>query len=292
MERLSLALPGGRFVALAEGPRTGPLALCVHGFPDVAETFSESGLLSALGGSGYRAVAPYLRGYAPSTLAGPFDADRLARDLVELADALSPGRPAALVGHDWGAVAAYLALAVAPGRFSRAVTLAVPHPLAFFRNLLRHPSQLRRSGYMAVFQLPGLPERTLRLGGFAWVEELWRRWSPGYAPSRRHLDRVTGCLDRSLPAPLGPYRAMGWPPVSAGRRLARAAAPDARIRVPTLHLHGGDDGCIGPALRAGQDRHFQPGALAQGIVPDAGHFLHLERPDVVAARVLAWLDGG
>lgn len=289
MERVELALPGGRFEAIAAGRRGDPLVVCLHGFPDVPETFLEGGLLPALADAGYFAVAPWLRGYAPSTLAGPHDADRLGLDLVEVVDALSGGRPARVVGHDWGAVAAYVALSTHPERFARAVTMAVPHPLAFLGNLPRHPAQLRRSAYMAFFQLPALPEGRVPRDDFAYVRALWRAWSPGLAPPDAHLRRVVACLGRSFPAPLGHYRAMLRPPGAALARLRAAARPDRRIPVPTLQLQGTDDGCIGLALRRGQERYFAPGALAQGIVPGAGHFLHLERPVEVADRVARWL---
>ena len=45
---------------------SGPLALCLHGFPDSAWTWRH--LLPALADAGFRAVAPFLRGYAPTAV--------------------------------------------------------------------------------------------------------------------------------------------------------------------------------------------------------------------------------
>src|SRR5690606_7526967 len=94
----------------------GPLVLCLHGFPDIPETFRP--LMSALASRGFRVVAPYLRGCHPSTLEGSVDLDTLVADVVAWADRLSPERPVHLVGHDWGAVITHLALMRHAPRFA------------------------------------------------------------------------------------------------------------------------------------------------------------------------------
>src|SRR5262245_46917767 len=91
----------GDFELLSAGAKSDPHVRCLHGFPDHPPSFTL--LLTELSDAGYHAVAPWLRGYAPSTLEGPFDGDYLAEDALELASALSPDRPIYLVGHDWGA---------------------------------------------------------------------------------------------------------------------------------------------------------------------------------------------
>ena len=82
---------------------SGPLALCLHGFPDTAHTWRH--LLPALAGAGFHAVAPFMRGYAPTAV--PADgAYRLRRaDRRRRGPARGPGRrrDAVLIGHDWGA---------------------------------------------------------------------------------------------------------------------------------------------------------------------------------------------
>jgi pimeloyl-ACP methyl ester carboxylesterase len=272
--------PGGSFAYEAAGPEGGPLVLCAHGFPDQPATFRP--LASALAREGYRVVAPWLRGYAPSTVEGPFGVGQIAADLVAIARAVSPSRPAAIIGHDWGAVATYEALAHYPGAFSRAVTLAVPHPLAFARNLISSPAQLRRSWYMAFLNVPG-SEHLVARNDFAFIDRLWRDWSPGFTPDPRSMRELKACLARSMPAPILYYRAL------AREAPARLRAVPPKIDVPTLYMHGADDGCVGPAIARGQERFFRA-PLRSVAVPGAGHFLHLEAPGEVAREVLDWLS--
>lgn len=278
MTEARIETPGGSFAILAEGAADAPVTLMLHGFPDVPRSWAP--LMAALAGAGFRAVAPWMRGYAPSTLDGPYTIERIGRDAVEMAEALSPGRPVAIVGHDWGAIATYEATTRAPERFTRAVTMAVPHLAAFSQNLLRHPAQLARSSYIAFFQIPRVSDAVaVRL-----VEPLWRRWSPRLDAPRAHVDEIRDTIARSLPAPLGYYRALARPLPDALRRARRPG----RVRVPLLHLQGADDGCIGPELARGEERFFAAEFRFE-VVPGVGHFLHVEEPETIARRVIAWL---
>src|SRR5262249_46376233 len=140
---------------------------------------------------GFKVVAPYLRGYAPSTVArdGRYDAAALGGDLVALARHFSPTAPARLVGHDWGALAAYAACALAPRAFAQLCTIAVPHLRGLGPRMLR-PAQLRRSWYILFFQLPWLPERRIAARDMSFIDELWRSWSPGFAPPAEELAAI------------------------------------------------------------------------------------------------------
>jgi pimeloyl-ACP methyl ester carboxylesterase len=255
----------------------------LHGFPDHAPSFQP--LLLHLAASGNAIWAPWMRGYAPSMLEGPFDADQLARDVLALCDHISPERPVTLVGHDWGAVACYAATEQAPARFRCAITLAVPHPLAFLHSLRTQGAQRRRSWYMVFFQLPWLPERTVRRAQGAFIERLWAAWSPGLSPDPAAMRELKDCLARSLPGPIEYYRAMTRPLGAAAARLRRTGR---RIEVPTLHLQGADDGCIAPAACKGQERFFA-GPFEHRTLAGAGHFVQLERPSEVAEAALGWM---
>ena len=93
---------GLEFGYLSDGPPDGPLALCLHGFPDTAHTWRH--LLPRLADAGYHAVAPFLRGYAPTSVPadGRYDTGTLALDVCALHEALGGGPDAVVIGHDWG----------------------------------------------------------------------------------------------------------------------------------------------------------------------------------------------
>src|SRR4029077_7072562 len=108
MDEGRITANGVDFTCLTEGPDDGPLALCLHGFPDTAWGWRH--LLPELAAAGYHAVAPFLRGYAPTAVPpdGRYQSAAVARDANELHGALGGGSDAVLIGHDWGAVASYV----------------------------------------------------------------------------------------------------------------------------------------------------------------------------------------
>jgi pimeloyl-ACP methyl ester carboxylesterase len=262
---------GGATLAclVAPGAATdAPLVLCAHGFPDCARSFRHQ--TSALVAAGFRVVAPYLRGYSPSTPArdGRYDAAALGSDLVALARHFSPGAPARLVGHDWGAVASYAAVALAPGAFSHLATIAVPHLRVAGRRFLT-PAQLRRSWYMGLFQLPRVAERRLAADDFALVDRLWRDWSPGFTAPANEVAAVKASLRGREHEALAYYRAIFSRATPSTARLLRR-----RTRVPSLYVHGVDDGCIGVALADGVERAYAGPIAVHRLA--GGHFVHQE----------------
>jgi len=274
----------GRFGALVAGDADAPLALFLHGFPDSADAWGP--ILEQAAARGYRAVAPFLRGYAPSVLEGPFDADSLASDVVAIADALG-AETFSLAGHDWGAVVSYVVAARHGARVSSMVTMSVPHPVAFLEDLRKSRAQLSRSWYMGFFQLPGLAERVVPRDHFAFLDRLFREWSPGLRVDPEALEKVKAAIAPGFPAAIEYYRASAWPPRDALARMRSVS--DHPIVTPTLHLTGAVDGCIGPDIGRGQRRFFQ-GSFASEVLPGLGHFLQWESPTLVGDRVLSWFD--
>ncbi len=263
-----------------DGPR---LALLLHGFPDDARSLLP--LAGRLAARGFTCAAPFLRGYGESEPAkdGDYGLDALARDAVGLVRALGFER-ATVVGHDWGALAGYGAANLDPAAVERLVAVSVPPPRAMLANLVRSPAQLLRSAYMLRFQLPGA-EAALRKKDMMWVDRLWNAWSPGWLPPPGRLAevkrtlRAPGCLE----AALGYYRALplGRP---GGLRPANLCLGLARLRVPTLVVHGDRDGCIGPEMFERLDDAF---AAPRRVVKLAGvgHFVPLEATDTLADLV-------
>lgn len=267
--------PTGSFGVRSAGADDAPIALLLHGFPDDASTFDQIG--PYLAAKGYRAVAPYLRGYAPSPLAGPLTLDALVTDLLSLARTLSPNRPICFVGHDYGAQIGYLATTRAPELFAAAVMLSGAHPAAINRRMKRLPRQWWMSRYIIFFQFGGVADRAVAHNDFAYVERLWRRWSPAFTPPPAHLARVKATLRRSMPAPVAMYREGGF------------EVPADPIAVPTLFIAGEKDGCLLPRLSDGQDAIFTK-RYARELWPEVGHFPHLEQPVRVAEAIVAWFS--
>jgi pimeloyl-ACP methyl ester carboxylesterase len=263
---------------------TGPVVLCVHGFPDGPNSFREQ--VPALVSAGFQVVTPTLRGYSPSGLpqSGRYDAAALARDLCDLADHFSPDAPVRLIGHDWGAIAGYAAAALAPRRFSHLVTIAVPHLRAMMRYLFT-PRQMRRSWYVWLFQLRGIAERKLAENNLALIDRLWQDWSPGYDPDENEMQHVKDGIAPRIGPVISYYRAFFSPDALFGesRRLLFA-----RTTVPSMYLHGQDDGCVGTECMSGMEDAYRGGVEIHRI-PGAGHFVHLERPGVVNPMLLGFL---
>ena len=253
---------GLRFAYLEQG--AGPLVLLAHGFPDTAFTWDRA--LPALAEAGYRAVAPFMRGYAPTAIPadGAYDTDTLGKDLVALILAL--GADAAIVvGHDWGASAAYSAAAVAPERVRLLVTIAIPHPSA----IKPTPGLLWRLRHFATLRRKGAAER-IRRGDLALIDELWRRWSPAWKdipPSEteavKAAFREPGCLE----AAVAYYRA-------ASLRLPSSLRLP--ISVPAVSFAGEHD-IISPRLYEKARGCFT--ASYEVVQMPGGHFVHREHAD-------------
>jgi pimeloyl-ACP methyl ester carboxylesterase len=289
---------------------SGPLALCLHGFPDTAHTWRH--LLPALAGAGFHAVAPFMRGYAPTAVPedGAYQLGALIADAVALHEVLGGGGDAVLIGHDWGAETAYGAAAHAPDRWRRLVTLAVP-PASLDPVLFSDYEQLKRFFYLFLFRDPlGFADALVAGDGMSFLDRLWHDWSPGY-PAGEDLARVKESLREpaNLAAAIGYYRATGAgggsggspgiagnppgaagnPPEAVGRYADEEQAVGRQAPQPTLYLHGSADGCIRVELARGAEPLLTPSSRMV-VIENAGHFLHLEKPGEANEHILTWLS--
>ena len=259
---------GLRFGYLESG--AGPLVLLVHGFPDTAHSWDAT--RPALAAAGFRAVAPFTRGYAPTDVPNEeaYDSDTLGRDLLALIGALG-GAPAVIVGHDWGASAAYSAAALDPDALRFLVTVAIPHPASVTPTpsvlwAVRHFFSLRRRSAV----------RWMPKDDFAHVDELVQRWSPKWDVPPGETDAVKAIFRNpaNLNAALGYYRALRpWPPSS--HRV--------KIRVPTACFAGDSDLVPVEVYERARSRFTGP----YEVVPmPGGHFMHREHPTVFNEKLL------
>jgi len=288
-EKLEVSLPAVRLSCLAWGPADGPLVVALHGFPDTAWTWRYLG--PHLAARGHRVVAPFLRGYAPSGLAadGCYHVGALMADAVALHHQLGGDDRAVLVGHDWGAITANALGAHPDSPYPRVVSLAVP-PLGAMNGapLRLAPRQLRLSWYTLFNQLPLLPERSVG----RWLPRLWHDWSPGYdAAEDLALVRAAWPSREHVAAAVGYYRALRAPWRLSAEQKSWARTLQGVPSVPLLVLHGADDGCMQAAYAEHAATNL-PATARFELVAGAGHFLQVERPDVVNELIADFVSGG
>lgn len=219
---------------VADSGGSGEPVLLLHGFPQTKESLEP--LADQLAAAGYRTLRPNQRGYAPE--ARPrrrrdYRASELAADVEALIEQLGPS-PVHVVGHDWGAVAAWVTAARHPERLASLTALSVPHPAAVVEAVAKS-RQVLASWYMYLFQLPWLPERLCgpqRPGSRARMV----RWLVRYGQTRERAERDLDLLGQDgFAAALGWYRAILLSPPGELRR---------RVRVPTLYVWSDGDTAI------------------------------------------------
>ncbi len=280
-ETLTIAANGQRFHALAAGPDHGPLLLLLHGFPETSHGWHKQ--MAPLAEAGFRVVAPDQRGVGLSSKpagVASYRVDVLAADMVALVRALGRER-AQVVGHDWGGVVAWTLAEHHADVVERVAILDAPHPAVFSTYLLRHPSQLGKSWYMAFFQVPWLPEALLKARDFEWLSQALTTTSrPGaFSAADIAVYRQAWGQPGALTAMLNWYRAL---------TLGAKAPPGAgHVTIPVRLLWGDRDQALEAGLAdaslarcsAGEVFHFA----------EATHWLQHEEPERVNALLLEFL---
>ncbi len=250
------------FAYLSKG--SGPLVLLLHGFPDTAHTWDPT--ISAVAAAGYRAVAPCMRGYHPTSIPadGKYDTDTLGQDALALIEALGERR-AIVVGHDWGASAAYAAAALGPERVRMLVTLGIPHPRSIKPTpkvlwTLRHFLHLRRKNAGA----------TLRANNGALVDEYWHRWSPAWksVPASETAQVKAAFAQPGCAEAAAGYYAAFTPRMPESFR--------SNVKVPSVAFAGEHDN-VSPRLFEKARLCFD--ASYEVVIVPGGHFMHREHPE-------------
>src|SRR5580693_8664773 len=259
---------GLNFGYLEDG--SGPLVLMLHGFPDTAHTWDD--LRPRIAAKGYRAVSPFMRGYSPTAVPDrDADQETLVRDALALIEALGASE-AVIIGHDFGAAAAYGAAALGPDRVKKLFAIGIPHPAALKPSL----KKLWGVRHFAVYKLPGAPDRFAR-NDFAALPAIYRRWSPAWNPDPSEFDAVRESFSNaaSLNAAFGYYRKLSPIP---------SASLKARIKVPVVVFAGLDDPIVEPSDYRYAARMFQNEYVVEEV--PGGHFMHREHPEAFAERLL------
>jgi pimeloyl-ACP methyl ester carboxylesterase len=261
----------------------GSLVLLLHGFPQFWYQWRHQ--IPALVEAGFRVVAPDMRGYNLSDKPHGVRAYRvelLARDVERLILACGE-QTAVVVGHDWGAIAAWIAAMRHPERVEKLAILNVPHPARSLDGLLS-PMQLLRSSYMFFFQIPRLPEEVIRAGDFGLLRSVFR--SDPVQPealTAEDIERYIEAIAQPgvLTASLNYYRALLRNP-----REMRALLQ--RVEAPVLVIWGEKDRFLSRRL-AEPPRLWVPNLVRVKRLPDASHWVAEDRPLEVNTLLLDFL---
>lgn len=271
------------------GPVDGVPIVLLHGWPDSVRTWDK--VIPALSNAGHRCLVPSLRGFGatrfldPSTLRSG-QATALAQDVVDFANGIGLHR-FTLVGHDWGAFAAYLVAANWPQRVQRLIALSVGYGINDPTQIPALP-QARSFWYQWLFQAQQ-GQRTLEYDRRKFCRFIWETWMPRWKFDERAFEETAPAWDNPdwIAVTLHYYRHR-WGNVPGDPRyealeISRVSPPN--ITVPTCLLHGAEDGCILPATSAGKGRFFASGYDRQ-IIPELGHFPQREQPATVVEAIL------
>jgi pimeloyl-ACP methyl ester carboxylesterase len=262
----------------------GPLVVLLHGFPEFWYSWRRQ--IPALAAAGFRVIAPDLRGYNTSDKPAGVGAYRIELLVDDVAGLIGQAgaRSAAVVGHDWGGVIAWVLAMRRPDRVGRLAVLNAPHPLAYRREVWRL-AQLLRSWYVLFFQLPWLPERVLRAGNFALLGRMLRSQPtrPGaFTPEDIGWYKSALARPGALTAALNYYRAAG--------RGRGPAAPLGPVTAPTLLIWGEKDPYLGVRLSSGLERWV--GDLRVERLPGVSHWVQNDDPERTNALLLEFLAPG
>jgi pimeloyl-ACP methyl ester carboxylesterase len=150
--------------------------------------------------------------------------------------------------------------------------------------------QQRRSWYMFFFQHP-FADAAMSHTDFHFIERLWQDWSPGwrYPADEMEALKATFRAPGVAQAALGYYRCTLNPanqdPQLAEVQMQISMSP---VTVPSMIFYGARDGCMGVELLEGMEALF-PNGLRKVVLPDAGHFVHQEKPDEVNRALIEFL---
>jgi pimeloyl-ACP methyl ester carboxylesterase len=258
---------------VAEAGSGEDVVLCLHGWPQ--HWYEWRDLMPALADR-HRVLALDLRGFGWSDAPRDgYEKENLATDVLAVLDRLGIEK-VKLVGHDWGGWVGFLLCLRAPHRFERFLALNIVPPWISVRAGIGHAW---RFWYQQLIIALGLGYRLHRRGEFVprilvggrkqgvWDEETLRVFGQSLVEPARARAAVQM------------YRVFNWRELMP---ILRGRYAEQRLTVPTRLVFGVDDLLLRPEMLAGYERHAD--AMELELVPDCGHFIADEMPELVADR--------
>jgi pimeloyl-ACP methyl ester carboxylesterase len=300
---------------------SGPLVVMVHGFPE--SWYSWRHQMTPVAEAGFTACAIDVRGYGGSDKPEPaadYAMEHMVADVVGVIDALSPGQPAVIVGHDWGAPIVWNTALTRPDKVRAVAGLSVPYtgvPTRSFRELFEEMFTARgRFFYQQYFQAEGVAEAEMEADVRSSLRRFYYAISGDAPDGTWPNDKPVGAtlLDR-LPDPdpfpawltpadldyfVGEFEGSGFRgPINRYRNhdadfIWLQEFAGRRIRQPALFIGGQRDlvlSMLGRRDVVALMQHEVTDLRGADILPGCGHWTQQERPAEVNERLLAWLKG-
>ncbi len=248
----------------------GPLLVMIHGFPDFWYTWRDQ--MPALA-KHFQVVAIDQRGYNKSDQpkgVENYTLDKLVADVEAVLQHFHQ-KKAVIVGHDWGGLVAWSFAMAHPDQTERLIVLNLPHPKGLLRELAHNPQQQKNSQYARNFQKPEAAAVT-PVGVLAlWVKEPDARRKYVEALKRSSMEGMLNYYKANYPRE--PYKDdRTFPPV----------------KCPVLMIHGLKDPYLLPGA-LNDTWNWVEKDLTLVTIPQAGHFVHRDAPELVTRTMVRWL---
>lgn len=274
-----------------KGDADGKPIVLMHGFPDDARTWNA--VTEQLAAENFRTFAPYTRGYGATRF---LDEDTMrsgesvayAQDIIEFADALGLNK-FTFVGHDWGAAAAYLLAILYPERLNNVVVMSAGYGIGLPGNADKPMSveQIRAYWYQWHFNTEKGPE-TLATQRNALCRKLWEVWSPGWNFTESEFEQTAQSWNnpdfQSIVIHSYRFRYENEKGDPRYKELERKLVGEPKITVPTVVLHGAEDGATLVENSANKEKHFTD-FYERKVLDGIGHFIQRENPQAVVDAV-------
>jgi epoxide hydrolase 4 len=263
------------------GPQSGPPVILLHGFPENWRCWIRQ--IPALVQAGCRVIVPDQRGYNLSDKPKGIKAyctDTLVEDIFGLIKALDYEK-VNLVGHDWGALVAWMLAIKYPECLHRLAIINVPHPWVMKRFLQKDFEQMRRSLYALFFQLPWLPELSMRIGNWRGASLSMHRSGKPNAFTDDDIEKYKEAWSQpgAITAMLNWYR--------AAARYQPEMTNGMRVPIRTLILWGVQDFALSRRMARPSLDYCDDGNLI--FFPDATHWVQREEADEINRQLLGFI---
>lgn len=299
----------------------GPLVVMVHGFPE--SWYSWRHQMAPLATAGFTACAIDVRGYGGSDKPNAVEAyamKEIAADVAGVIEALSPGKPAVLIGHDWGAPIVWHTAVLHPKQVRAVAGLSVPWfglpPMSLDALIKAMYIDQGKFFYQAYFKDEGVAEAAFEAdvrGGLRKLYYAGSGDSVGYwgAPDKEHGDALLDGLPDPTPFPawMGEadidyfaqeFTGSGFRgPLNRYRNHTRdfeymSTIPDRVIHQPSLFIVGEADLVLkmfGGSAEAAFERMAANASDHRGshMIPNIGHWTQQEAPNETTRLIIDWL---